>query len=176
MKAFKIHNAEKVKQEVNLPAGTYTYSCRVIPVGTSYTFKLDNQSFTFEGLTAGVLNKRMKYTFELTETVSFFYLSNTVGDCVCEPQIEEGVFATTPGAHPLDFERLISETGIEIDSEALSLYAKKADVSAEIRIQADIIDSTVGNISNDVDGLKGDVTTISQTTTSIQSTVTNHTH
>ena len=90
-------------------------------MGTSYTFRLDNQSFTFEGLTAGVLNKRIKYTFELTETASFFYPSNTVGNCVYEPQIEEGVFATTPGAHPLDFERLISETGIEIDSEVLSL-------------------------------------------------------
>lgn len=175
MKAFKVHNVEKSKQEVNLPAGTYTYSCRVIPVGTSYTFRLDNQSFTFEGLTAGVLNKRMKHTFELTEAVSFFYLSDTVGDCVYEPQIEEGVFATTPGAHPLDFERLISEAGIEIDHEALSLYAKKADVSAEIQITADRIDSTVGSISNDVDGLKGDMTTISQTVNSITSTVTNHT-
>lgn len=175
MKAFKVHNVEKSKQEVNLPAGTYTYSFRVIPVGTSYTFKLDNQSFTFEGLTAGVLNKRMKHTFELTEAVSFFYLSNTIGDCVYEPQIEEGVFATTPGAHPLDFERLISEAGIEIDHEALSLYAKKADVSAEIKITADRIDSTVGNISNDVDGVKGDMTTISQTVNSISATVTNHT-
>jgi len=175
MKAFKINNVEKSKQEVNLPAGTYTYSCRVIPLETSYTFKLDNQSFTFEGLTAGVLNKRMKHTFELTEAVSFFYLSNTIGDCVYEPQIEEGVFATTPGAHPLDFERLISEAGIEIDHEALSLYAKKADVSAEIKIQTDRIDSTVGNISNDVDGVKGDMTTISQTVNSITSTVTNHT-
>jgi len=175
MKAFKVHNAETVKQEVNLPAGTYTYSCRVIPVGTSYTFRLDNQSFTFEGLTAGVLNKRMKHTFELTEAVSFFYPSSTVGDCIYEPQIEEGVFATTPGAHPLDFERLISEAGIEIDHEALSLYAKKADVSAEIKIQTDRIDSTVGNISNDVDGVKGDMTTISQTVNSITSTVTNHT-
>lgn len=175
MKGFKVHNVEKSKQEVNLPAGTYTYSCRVIPVGTSYTFRLDSQSFTFEGLTAGVLNKRIKHTFELTEAVSFFYLSNTVGDCVYEPQIEEGVFATTPGAHSLDFERLISEAGIEIDHEALSLYAKKADVSAEIQITADRIDSTVGNISNDVDGLKGDMTTISQTVNSITSTVTNHT-
>lgn len=173
MKGFKVHNVEESKQEVNLPAGTYTYSCRVIPVGTSYTFRLDNQSFTFEGLTAGVLNKRMKHTFELTEAVSFFYLSNTVGDCVYEPQIEEGVFATTPGAHPLDFERLISEAGIEIDHEALSLYAKKADVSAEIQITADRIDSTVGSISNDVDGLKGDMTTISQTVNSISSTVYN---
>lgn len=175
MKAFKVHNAETVKQEVNLPAGTYTYSCRVIPVGTSYTFRLDNQSFTFDGLTAGILNKRMKHTFELTEAASFFYLSNTVGDCVYEPQIEEGVFATTPGAHPLDFERLISEAGMEIDHEALTMYAKKADVSAEIKIQADEIKSTVGNISNDVDGLKGDMTTISQTVNSITSTVTNHT-
>ncbi len=175
MKAFKINNIEKVKQEVNLPAGIYTYSFRVLPVGTSYTFRLDNQSFTFEGLTAGILNKRMKHTFELTETASFFYLSNTIGDCVYEPQIEEGVFATTPGAHALDFERLISETGIDIDSEVLSLYAKKPDVSAEIKIQTDRIDSTVGNISNDIDGIKRDVTTISQTTTSIQSTVTNHT-
>ena len=48
MKLFKVHNAEKVKQEVNLPAGTYTYSFRVLPVGTSYTFRLDNQSFTVE--------------------------------------------------------------------------------------------------------------------------------
>ena len=175
MKAFKVHNAETVKQEVNLPAGAYTYSCRVIPVGTSYTFRLDNQSFTFEGLTAGVLNKRMKHTFELTEAVSFFYPSSTVGDCIYEPQIEEGVFATTPGAHPLDFERLISEAGIEIDHEALSLYAKKADVSAEIKIQTDRIDSTVGNISNDVDGVKGDMTTISQTVNSITLTVANHT-
>jgi len=175
MKAFKVHNVETSKQEVNLPAGTYTYSCRVIPVGTSYTFRLDDQSFTFEGLTAGVLNERMKHTFELTETVSFFYLSNTIGDCVYEPQIEEGVFASTPGAHPLDFERLISEAGIEIDHEALSLYAKKADVSAEIKIQTDRIDSTVGNISNDVDGIKGDMTTISQTVNSITLTVANHT-
>lgn len=174
MKGYKITDTN-FSQEVNLPAGTYTYSCRVIPVGTSYTFKIDSNLFTFEDLVPGVLSARIKYTFELTEPGVVFYPSNTLGDSIFEPQIEEGVFATTPGAHALDFERLISEAGIEIDHEALSLYAKKADVSAEIKIQADQINSTVGGLSNDVDELRGSVTSIEQTTTSISATVSNHT-
>ena len=181
MKGYKITDTN-FNQEVNLPAGTYTYSCRVIPVGVTYTFMIDSNLFTFEDLVPGVLSARIKYTFELTEPGVVFHPSNTLGDSVFEPQIEEGVFATTPGAHALDFERLISEAGIEIDHEALSLYAKKADVSAEIKIQADQINSTVGGLSNDVDelsndveGLRGSITSIEQTTTSISATVSNHT-
>ncbi|MDD4778851.1 MAG: hypothetical protein PHV53_11270, partial [Fermentimonas sp.] len=106
MKGFKITD-NNFNQEVNLPAGIYTYSCRVIPVNTYQTFRIDGQAFTFEGLTAGVLSGRIKHTFELTETgVALF--PGMVGDCIFEPQIDEGVFATTPGAHALDFERLIS--------------------------------------------------------------------
>lgn len=174
MKGFKITNTD-FNQEVNLPPGQYTYSCWVIPMDSTYTFKIDDLEFTYENLTPNILSKRIKYTFELFETGVVFYPSTTQGDCVYEPQIEEGIFASSPGPHKLDYERLISEAGIEIDPEILKLYAKKSDVSAEIRITADQINSVVGGISNDVDEMKTGVTSITQTVNSITSTVANHT-
>ena len=173
-KGFKITDID-FSQQVNLPAGIYTYSCSVLPVGTSYTFRIGTSDFTFEGLTAGVKSGRIRHTFELDQAAVAFFPSRTVGDCVYVPQIEEGQFATTPGPNLLDYERLISEAGIEIDSEVLSLYAKKEEVAAQIRISADAINSTVGSISNDILGIKSDITSIEQTTASITATVTNHT-
>ena len=173
-KGFKITDID-FSQQVNLPAGVYTYSCSVLPVGTSYTFRIGTTDYTFEGLTAGVKSGRIRHTFELDQSAVAFFPSRTVGDCVYVPQIEEGQFATTPGPNLLDYERLISEAGIEIDSEVLSLYAKKEEVAAQIRISADAINSTVGSISNDILGIKSDITSIEQTTASITATVTNHT-
>ena len=156
MKGFKVTDIS-FNQEVNLPAGIYTYSFELLPVSSTYTFRIGAQEYTFDGFTPGVLSGRRKFTFELTETAVLYYPSRTVGDCIYKPQFDEGNFASTPGPHELDFERLISEAGIDITDDALLLYAKSADVDARITLE-------VGNINSRVGNIEGDVTEINQTT------------
>lgn len=160
MNGFKI-TITNFNQAITLPAGTYTYSCNgVKPVGTSITFMVGSQSFVIDNLLAGVFQAGFKKTFTIESEASAFYPARTVGDIIYEPQLETGTVATDPGPNPLDIDEAIESAGLEITSETARLYAKKADVSSEILVMADSINSNVSD-------LNGRVSTVEQTASSI---------
>lgn len=163
MKGFKITNIN-FHQAVTLPAGTYTYSCKARPVGSSITFRVGLTDYVISNLSPGVYQKGIKYTFTVESEQTNFYPSRTVGDEIFEPQLEEGTKATTAGPNILDEQEALSRAGIQITEDMAGIYATKGLLYSEITASTNSIISTVGEIG-------GRISIVEQTINSWSSTI-----
>lgn len=147
MTGFKITNID-FHQDVELPAGVYTYSCKLTPVYDYLIFRVGETDFTITNLQPGVYQKGVKLTFTLEEDENKFYPSRTVGDEIFDIMLEEGDKDTTPGPHILDNSEEISRAGIQINDELIRLYAKKSEVSSQILQSAENINIRVDGVDD----------------------------
>lgn len=147
MTGFKITNID-FHQDVELPAGVYTYSCKLTPVYDYLIFRVGETDFTITNLQPGVYQKGVKLTFTVEEDETKFYPSRTVGDEIFDIMLEEGDKDTTPGPHILDISEEISRAGIQINDELIRLYAKKSEVSSQILQSAENINIRVDGVDD----------------------------